>query len=174
METTLAALEPVHPMPAIPVLRQSATPVRRQQTAVLTRLERFVLMTQTSAPMTSVTAQGHACTPTTLRPAMTVFSAQKTTHVQAEPARVLQLTVREQATSATTEYVMRQQISASRRQKQTEHYAMTAFIVLRQMNVTWASVTAAMIPALTTEIIVTVWSTAKKTFQLSFAVPPTR
>jgi hypothetical protein len=173
-EMTPAAQEPAQSMRATHVLRQSATCARKILTAVLTRQERSVLMTQTLVQMISVTVPGHVCTPTTPRRVMTDFSAQTMTPAVAEPARVLQLTAREQETSATTEYVMIQQIFASPRQRQTEQHAMTDFTALRQMNVTRACVLAAMIPALTTEIIATVWNTAKKTLQLSYAAPLTR
>ena len=89
-------------------------------------------------------------TPTTQIPVMTGFSVLKTIPAQAEPARGPQRTVQEQATSATTGSAMRQETSASRSPSQTAQYAMTAFTVLRQMNVMPASVLAAMIPALTT------------------------
>ena len=152
---THAAQGPAHPTRGIPVRRQSATPARRVVAAVLTRQERCVLLTQTFVQTMSVTAQGHACTPTTQIPVMTGFSVLKTTPAQAVSARGPQRTVQEQATSAMTGSAMRQETSASRSPRQTAQYAMTAFIVLRQMNVMPASVLAAMIPALTTMIIVT-------------------
>jgi len=156
MEMTTAAQGPAQYMPATPVLRQSATCARKTLTAVLTRQERSVLMTQTFAQMISVTAQGHVSTPTTPRPVMTDFSALTMTPAQAEPALEPQRTAREQATSATTEYVMKLLMHVNRSQKTTAQHAMTNFTVLRQMNVLRACVLAAMIPALTTEIIVTV------------------
>jgi hypothetical protein len=156
MEMTPAAQGHAHPMREIPVRRQSAIPARKTLTVVLIRQERCVPMTETFVPMISVMGPVCVDTPITLRPVTTDFSVLKTTPAQAESARGPQRTVQEQATSVTTGSAMRHQTSASRSLRQMAQHVMTAFIVLRQMSVRVASVLAAMIPALTTQITVTV------------------
>jgi hypothetical protein len=83
---TPAVEEPALSTRETPVLGPSATPVRKQPTAVLTPRARRVPMTAMSVPMMSVMGPAYVHIPTTAIPVMTVSSVRRPMSVKVASA----------------------------------------------------------------------------------------